>query len=212
MDYSTIMKGSIIKKIVIVIVAAIALFLMLYFASLPGRKGLANKYYQNGDNFLLEKKYLSASVEYKKSEYLLKQGKTDERIKLTGEGQKDIKNLEPFYRQKNSVDNLEKLKKAEAVPEQEYDVVILSKKFIEDNEPQLAILTAQTATEMDATYRDAWLYLGIAHFKTIEKVELTAENRSYHKEKALEALNKARALDATYQPTLDFLKEAENIK
>jgi hypothetical protein len=45
----------------------------------------------------------------------------------------------------------------------------------------------------------------------LEKVELSAENRQYHIGEAKSALEHAKQLDSTYEPTLNFLEEANKL-
>ncbi len=192
------------------LIIIVTLFLVLYFGTLPVRGKLANRYVEAGDSLLIRSKYISADLDYQKALILKPKDDTAaERRNLAENASRNILTLERFYEENKTTDKLALFDRATTVPKNETEAVKLSKKLIEDGEYQLAIIPAATATEMDPTYRDAWLYLGIANLKTAELVEMKNEIRADYKSRAQEALNKAKDLDPTYQPTLDFIKEAQ---
>lgn len=195
------------RKIVGWIIAGAILMTMFAIVLSPLRTNGANKYLTSGDEYLKNRKFISAIVEYRKAEFLAKNNGAKERINLAREGEKDIMKLEPFFREANDIDALNELSKANAVPEREYDAVVTAKKYVESGRPDLAILATETAIEMDENYLDAWLYLGIGNLEMMKKAEISAESREYYKGKATEALNKALSIDPTNENVKKYLDQ-----
>lgn len=193
------------------IIVLILILIAIYFITRPIRISSANKYIDSGDQFLMQKKYLSADLEYRKAISINNDKKAIERRNLVQDIETDITKLKSMLEEKNNTALLDKFTSATEVPQNESDAVKLSKKLIEENEYQLAILPAKTAIEMDKDYRDAWLYLGIANIKAASTLELTPEIKEQYLNTGKEALNKALSLDPEYQPTKDYLKEADNM-
>lgn len=192
------------NKILLSICAGV---ILLVAASFPIRSALSKKYIESGDKYLLQRKYISAIVEYKKAKFLRDSENVEEKITLTTESQKDVLALEPFIREKNDISAMELLAQAKKVRGSAYDSVTYAKSLIEQNEPQVAVVAVGVALEMNKNYRDAWLYKGISHLECAKKLELSAENRNYHIDEARKALDKAKQLDPVYEPTLDYLGE-----
>lgn len=183
------------------------MFVLLFFAIMrPVRAGWSNDFIVRGDNYLSQKKYISAIVEYKKAQTISDNLEVQKRLETTRLAEGDVTKLEGFYREQNNIKQMELLNQVRAVPDSCYDLVALSKSLIEQGEPQLAIIAAQSATEMNKEYRDAWLYLGISNLETAKNVELSAENQKNYLNRAKTALTQAKTLDPTYAITNDFLK------
>ena len=183
-----------------------------FFLTKPVRISKANNYLESGDNYLINKEYLKAYLEYQKAIILDKNSKATERLDLTDKAMKDVMVLKDFYTEKGQDDQIKLLEEASAIPQNESDAAKTSKKLLEQKEYQLAAVAAETAVEMDKEYRDGWLYLGISNLKCAENLELKASIRTIYLDAAKNALEKARSLDQDYQPTKDFLKELESIK
>jgi tetratricopeptide (TPR) repeat protein len=194
-----------------VLILVLAAIIAVVAISIPIRSRLSENYIKSGDSYLLDRKYVSAVVEYKKAKLLKNSERVEEKITLTNQSQKDILALKLFIREQNDIPTLESLAQAEKVRGSAYDSVAYAKELIEQEEPQIAIVAVNIALEMNKKYRDAWLYLGISHLECLEKVELSAENRQYHIGEAKSALERAKQLDPTYEPTLNFLNEVEKI-
>jgi len=198
----------ILKWLVIIAIALVILFLL----SSPLRGKAASKYISRGDNYLSEKKYLSAELEYDKALTLSSGNLTARQRKLLADkASKNILELESYSNLSGFSALTNKIGEASAFPKNQSEAVKLSRKFIEEKEYQLAIIPAKTAIEMDKEYRDAWLYLGIANLKTAQLVELSPSVREDYLNKAKEAFNKTLALDPESQSAKDFLAEANNI-
>jgi len=183
------------------------LLLAVFLATNPLRSSFSKKFISRGDEFLNNKKYVSAIVEYKKADYLAQNTDIEKKIDLANEAQKDVEALENFYRQNNNIGQQEIYNQVRAVPDSSYDMVVLAKSLIEQNEPQLAIEAARTATEMDKEYRDAWLYLGISNLAVVKEVELSGNNYQGYLDKGKQALTRAKQLDPSYAATNDILKQ-----
>ena len=179
----------------------------VFLASSPLRTSWSNKFISRGNDCLNQKKYVSAIVEYKKAELLAPSGDIKQKISFARESQTDVYKLENFYRENNNIVQLEIFNQVRNVPNSSYDMVSLSKLLIEQNEPQLAIEAAKTATEMDKEYRDAWLYLGISNLAAAKQVELSGDNYKAYADKGKVALQKAKLLDPSYAVTSDILKQ-----
>ena len=200
-------KLTFLKWLLIVIVIIIAVF----FLTKPIRISSANNYIESGDKYLLNKEYLKADLEYQKASILNKNSQGEERMALVESAMKDVTALKGFYTEKGQTDQIDLFEEASNIPQNESEAAKESKKLIEEKEYQLAILSAETAVEMDKEYRDGWLYLGISNLKCAENLELKTAIRANYLDNAKNALEKASALDQDYQPTKDFLKELGEI-
>lgn len=188
----------------------VLVILILFFLMKPLRTYSAQKYVNEGDIFLANKQYLHADLAYEKALVLFPGNKiAKDRRALTLESSKNIRVLEKFYETEGFNNQGNKLKEATTFPNNETEAVKLSRKLLEDGEYQLAIIPAKTAVEMDNSYRDAWLYLGIANLKTAELVDLSSEARASYIEKSKEALNKAKEIDPESKDVKDYLSELQ---
>ena len=156
---------------------------------------ISESFIKKGDEKLAEGKFVEAVVEYKKAEYLVKSKKIDEKLDLADRAQKDVLVIEDLIREKNDIEKLNLLAIAKSVPGSEYETVLVAKRMIESNEPMLALIAANTAIEMNRNYKDAWLYLGIAHLETSQKIQLTLENKDFHYFEAKTAFERAKQID-----------------
>lgn len=200
-------KKPVLGTIVAIACGATMLFLATVALTRPLRADWAKDFTKRGDEYLAEKKYISAIVEYKKAEALLPSKDTSDRIALANDSQTDVSKLENYYRENNNIVQMDLINKTKAVPDTSYDLVALSKDLLEKNEPQLAAKAAETATEMDKDYRDAWLYLGISNLAIAKQVEMSSGNSNEYLIRAKESLEHARLLDPSYAATNDFLKQ-----
>lgn len=200
-------KKPILGIIIAIACGSVMLFLSVIALTRPLRANLAKDFSERGDQYLAQKKYISAIVEYRKAEALLPDKEISERIALAKEAETDVSKLENYYRQNNDIVQIDLLNKTNSVPDTSYDLVALSKKLLEKNEPQLAAKAAETATEMDKEYRDAWLYLGISNLQIARQVEMSSGNSDQYLARAKESLERARLLDPSYEPTNQYLKQ-----
>ena len=189
-----------------ILVLSIA-FTAIALASRPLCRSWSLRYLGLGDEFLLQKRYLQAETEYQKSILLdSKNNTTKQRLALVQAGSRDILALRNFFVEKNLTRETELFDEATAIPTKERDAVLSAKKLIEREEYQLAIIPTKTALEMDDGYRDGWLYLGIANIKCAQFLEIKEFDRFYYLGKAKESLDRAKAIDPEYKPTLDYLE------
>lgn len=196
------------KWLLIVLVGLI----FIHLTTLPVRRKLSNYFVEKGDKMLLENRYLSADLAYEKALFLSSRNKAaKERRKLVFSAATNITTLADYWREQKENEKINLLAKAQSVPYSETDAVRLSRNFLEQNQPQLAILPAKTATEMDPAYRDAWLYLGLANLRSAATLELTTETRQVYLSAAKSALERARSLDKTYKPILDLLTQIDSL-
>lgn len=170
MLFFTILKWLLIATIVLAV---------LFLATSPLRGKAADDYVSKGDILLLQKKYISAEVEFKKALTLNPSNAiANDHINLARKAALNIGEFERFFDLPQFADFKNKYEIATDVPSNQSDAVKLSKKLIEDGEYQLAIMPAKTALEMDQKYRDAWLYLGIANLKAAQLSELKPEAKN----------------------------------
>lgn len=200
-------KRPIIGIIVAVACGGTMLFLATIALTRPLRANWAKKFSERGDQYLAQKKYVSAIVEYKKADALLPSRETSDRIVLAKDAEVDVSKLENYYRENNNIVQMDLLNKSKSVPDTSYDLVALSKNLLEKNEPQLAAKAAETATEMDKDYRDAWLYLGISNFLIAKQVEMSNGSSNQYLTRAKASLEQAKLLDPSYAATNDYLKQ-----
>ena len=183
----------------------IFLFLLVLLTS-PLRSKAASDYVKEGDNLLLQKKYISAEVEYQKALTLNSNDAiAKDHLDLANKAAVNISEFERFFDLPQFAGFKAKYEEALEVPANQSDVVKLSKKLIEDGEYQLAIIPAKNATEMDSSYRDAWLYLGIANMKTAQFTELKPETQNLYLSEAKKDLNKVLELDPENQTAKELL-------
>jgi|GEM_PF-746870 len=198
-----------LKWILIILI----IFLSLDVITKPIKRHWANNYVKRGDGYLLQKKYLTADLQYQKALFLDKNNTTAKtEQKLADNAMSDVMVLESFYRQNNSAaesDNFNLIKTKPATAEL---ATAQAKGLIEKEEYQLAIYPAETATKLDKTYRDGWLYLGIANLRVAQNVEMTKIIRQGYLNNAKTALNRASSIDSAYQPTKDYLDLLSKLK
>lgn len=186
-------------------------FLALFFIIKPICASFSEKYIARGDNYLMQKKYLSADLEYEKAHSLSNNQKAVDRRELTEKCARNILEMKDMLSEKNNIALLNLFSEVNTVPKVESEAVKKSKELIEKNEYQLAIIPALTAIEMDQNYRDAWLYLGIANLKSAQFLELKQDDRDYYLSNAKNALNKAKEIDPQYISTQNYLDIAGKI-
>lgn len=184
-----------------------AILAIIYLGTLPVRGKLVKKHIQSGNNLLIQKRYLAASLEYEKA-LMLKPNSDEARAgqQLADTSAKDILVLADLLGKDNRQEELELFQSAQSVPKSETEAVRKAKNLIEKGEYQLAILPAKTAIQMDKSYRDAWLYLGIANLKCAQFLEIKNNIRLEYLNDAKTAFEKAEELDPSYEPILGFLK------
>lgn len=201
------------RKILYWVLIPLVTILILFLATIPVRVRSSKNYVKKGDQFLAEKRYLSAELAYRKALTLQSNNKdASERIQLSNWAAVDVTRLKDFYNNNGFSSQGEALKKASDFPENEVAAVKNARDLIEKGEYQLAILPASIATEMDGEYRDAWLYLGIANLKAVQNLEIKTEDKESYLAKAKEALNKAMEIDPNNDITKEYVKETEGNK
>lgn len=195
----------ILKWTMIVLLA----FFVLKLITLPIRKNWSDDYLARGDIYLEQKKYLSSETEYDKALMLYSGNKTAVIEKaLAKRAAENVLELQGFYQNRNLQSQIYLFDEATTVPSRGSDGLKTVQVLIGQNEFQLAAVLAKTVTEMNGDYRDGWLYLGISNLKIVENCELNKADRAYYLDKAKTALSRAKTIDSSYQPTLDYLAEA----
>lgn len=190
-----------------------ALIVAIVFTSLelitkPLRASWSENYAAAGDNYLLQKKYLLSLLQYEKALLLNSKNETALNHKpLAINAKRNVLELEKLYKEKNIELQLDLITKAKSIPPEASEAAKTSRALIQKEEHQFAIVAAKNATAIDAKYRDGWLYLGIANFKTAQLVELDNDDKKFYLSNAKQALDQAKLLDPLYQPTLDYLDE-----
>ena len=181
---------------------------VLYLGTLPARSKLSTQHLYRGDKLLEERKYLSARLEYRKALVLDKNNtKAAEHEFLANEASSDITKLEKFLRDRGADNQLNTMKEAKAVPDNEVAAAQTSRELLEAGEYQLAIIPAKTAVQMDKSYRDGWLYLSIASLESSRQLEIAQETRQEYLDQARLALEKAAIADPSYEPIKQIEKE-----
>jgi len=188
------------------------IFTTLILITKPIRKSWSQNYLSTGDEYLAQKKYKSAELEYQKSILLYRGNRlAKDRMKLVDRAAADVLALSDFYKEKNISDQSEEISRLLLIPASETDGVKKAKSLIEQGEYQYAILSAKTAKEMDKGYRDAWLYYGIANLDTAKFVELTVSQQKAYLEEAKKAFAKALQIDSESESSKQFLQETSNL-
>jgi len=193
------------KALAIVLIAGIVVaFLSLITKPLRGK--WAENYVAKGDEYLLSKQYLHARLEYEKSNLVRKNVKAKDRITLAQSGSADIRKLEGFFND-NQSDLYYTVKNAETPGTSASAQTALAKSLIEREEYQISVIAATTAVAMDPSFRDAWLYLGIANLKCGQLLEIDNDTQKTYLNNAKTALAKAKEIDPEYQVTDAYLRE-----
>jgi len=163
------------------IIVVFAVIILLDIASIPLRKSWSDNYFQSGQTYLDQKKYLSAELEFEKSLLIYPSNKkARDDLNLAKKAETDIGVLEQYYKERKIDAKINAFVQAKAIPGTPADAVKISKSLIESGEYQLAILSAKTATEMDSHYETGWEYYGIASFLSSRSVEIgTAAKQKY---------------------------------
>lgn len=181
--------------------------LLVFFLLKPLRIYSAKNFLASGDKYLASKMYLHADLEYQKALALSPRNKeVINRRELVEKSSKDVLHLEKIYESDEFYAERKKMEEATSFPPSQSDAVKLAKRLIEEKEYQLAIIPAKTATEMDPEYRDAWIYLGIANFKTAQLVELNFSTQEKYLANAKFALEKAKKIDPESKVVNDYLE------
>ena len=156
----------------------ILLIVLVFFFFHPMRI-FSKRFVEKGDQFLLQKKYVSAGLQYEKALMLNSKYKTaKEHLELANNAQTDVSALLSFYKEKNATEEISKFDLANSFPENENAALTTAKNLIEDGEYQLALIPAETATEMSPNYDTAWKYLQIANLRISQMSELTPEHQN----------------------------------
>lgn len=201
-------KNKIFFSILKWILAIAIILVVLFLATSPLRGKAADSYVAKGDDFLLQKKYISAEVEYKKALALNSNNAiAKDHMHLAQKASINIEEFERFFDLPQFADFKIKYEIATEVPSKQSDAVKLSKAMIEDGEFQLAILPAKTALEMDNEYRDAWLYLGIANLKTAQLTELKPEVQNQYLVEAKKSFEKVLKIDPENQTAKELIRK-----
>lgn len=198
-----------LKWVLIVLIAVFVLGLL----TKPLRKKWSNNYFERGNSYLEQKKYQSATLEYEKA-LLLYWGNSDAKkmTALADDSMSDVLKLENFYRDRKVEAQVKLMTTVKQLPLDEMSAVELSKTMIEKGEYQYAVITAKDGTEMDRTYRDSWIYLGLSNLDCVKFLELTENSRQKYLDEAETALEKATDIDPEYAPTKNYLDEIKKIR
>ncbi|MFA6963179.1 MAG: hypothetical protein WC227_00465 [Patescibacteria group bacterium] len=121
----------------VLIVAIILVFIELI--TKPLRHHWADDYLERGDQYLIQKKYLSAELEYQKSAIFYKTSLAEDRQELANQAQTDVLKLKPFLQSKNISKAIEDFETATA-KYTHYDALRVSKELYEKGELQLALV------------------------------------------------------------------------
>ncbi|MEI6499248.1 MAG: hypothetical protein WCO23_04755 [bacterium] len=192
------------KALAILLIVAIGItFLVLITKPLRGK--WAQNYIQSGDEFLINKQYLHARLEYEKSNIVRRNNEARERIKLSQAADGDITKLADFLAEKKP-ETFALIQQAEKISANTAKQTELARAMIDRGEYQIAIIAADTAVQMDPSYRDAWLYLGISDLKCGQSLEIDKAQQKVYFDNARAALTKAQSIDPEYQVTKDYLK------
>lgn len=184
------------------------LLVLAYFAIWPIRYSLAERYLESGERKLAEQKYVEATVELRKSDWL-EAGKADEAFAVADRMQQDILVGEHFFRKYQNLAMLEGIAHAKKIPESESAGLLKVKQLVEAGKPQLAEVAAEILLEMDNGSARVWTFLGIARLETARRIDMTKDNQRVKLESAKEALAKAITLNPEDKISAEYLKEVE---
>jgi len=204
-------RQNIYKPLLGLILVVAILCAIYYLAIVPFKHKYAVEYLKRGDQHLLDRKFLAARVDYQKSLWLNSQSGAQSKIELADQVQLDYQLAKPFLTEQNERGQLAELKAAEAVPESLSSGMEQIQSLINNNQPYLAEIVAQTLVEMDSENADSWLYLGIARLQTARLTEMTAGCREQKLTSAKEAINQAATLDKSNELAAKYLREINNL-
>ncbi len=95
-----------------------------------------------------------------------------------------------------------------------YELISMGRKLLSTGNSQFAIVPLEKGTELVPGYRDGWYLLGFAYVQASDDTDqvtaVSASQRVEYRAKAQAALERARAIDPTHQPTNDLLRQLQN--
>ncbi|MEI8143320.1 MAG: hypothetical protein WCG48_01730 [Candidatus Berkelbacteria bacterium] len=179
----------------------------------PIRHAWAANYISAGDKYLLEAKYNWAELSYAKASLLEPSNKVAKsQKKLAVEGSGDISKLLDFFKREKATASLQLYSESTVTDKKYYDLTILSQSLIGRGQYQYAIIPAERSVALNDTYRDGWLYLGIANLRAATNLKTDKNVLKNYLAEAKKAFDRAALLDPVYQPIKDYQGEAEKVK
>jgi len=195
-----------LKWVLILLIAFFSLKLIMK----PFLSDWSQNYTKKGDSYLQEKRYLNAKLCYDKALLLNKKNSAALAHKeIAIEAPRDVLVLESFYIEKGNTVESVFFEEIRELPIDETISTQKSKDLIEKGEFQLAIEAAKLSTKISSNYKDGWLYLGIANFKTAENLEISKAQKDIYFTEAKKAFLKVKSLDPENKDAADYLVEIE---
>lgn len=185
--------------------ASLALIIIIIIISIPIRNYLSGLFIKTGDSYLLQKKFVSAEIEYNKAKILSNKYNPSSKIATVKNAETNILVIEDLLKQNHVQPELTKISEAKKIPVDEITGVKTAKKMIEDGYYPEAIICLKTTLEMDRTYKDAQLFLGIAYLNGARDAQVSKEGRASYQEKATEAFRRTLELDPGNETAKKYL-------
>jgi len=157
-----------------VLVVAIIL-VSLELLTKPLRRHWADNYLDQGDQYLLQKKYLSAELDYQKSLALFDNQTAKDHLDLAKSAETNILALEKFYQEHKISDEIDNINFAKTKRISEYEELQASKALFDKGEYQLALIPLQEIK--DPTTPEYKTFLKTINSSIAEKVEISAVAR-----------------------------------
>ena len=173
-------------------------FFLLILILTPLRNWGAKKYLDRGDEKLVKLDYISAEIEYQKADILTPLNPNiDLKINLVKDSEKDINHLKGFFQEQDNRDALNNFK-AISLENDPVKLTEMSRAFLDRNQPQMAVVSAQKAVSNKNMYRDGLLYLAIAYDRAARSTQIRQESHDYLINKSQEFYQQAVASDPSH--------------
>jgi len=199
-------KQKTIIKNILFATAGLALFFLAIF---PLRNYFINKNLHEGDELMAERKYTEAYVHFQKAQLLsFFNDRAKERAESTKEAAKDILKMQDFLQEKNNVDLLTLINKADSKTcDLEADKIL-----IEDDLSQVAIINLKFCANDGPKDYSSWLFLGAASLQFSENNYIFKEQKPGLRKDAISAFEKAYAIDPIDKSAIKYLISTNKIE
>jgi tetratricopeptide (TPR) repeat protein len=195
------------SQIIRIILLILASIIIIYIATIPWRNYVAKYLIEKGEEFLAERNYTLAYVNFEKANLLSPQNRTaEERMQLAKDAVLDIALLKDILREKNA-----DLLKVLELSEQKSCDLENNKLMIEKELSQIAAINLKFCANEGPKDFESWLYLGIAYLRFSENNQVFKEQKPELREKSLSAFEKAYYADPTQKVALEYLVEVNKI-
>ena len=193
-----------IIRVVFLIIASI---IIIYVLTTPYRNYLSKNLISKGEEMLVERKYVSAYVNFLKASILAQNKKdSEQKMALSKKASEDIGAIKNILQNKNP-----DLYKLLEISEQKSCDLENDKLMIEKDLSQIAIINLKFCAEEGPKNYESWLYLGSAYWQLSESDQIFKEQKPNLRDRSISAFEQAYYTDPTKKSALEKLIELNKI-